>query len=295
MGQTLFWLGELTQAQAYLEQGIALYEPKQHSSLAFRYGQDPGVGLRNFAAHVLWYLGYPEQALVRMEEAVSLARELLHPFSLAFALDHGAWLHRYLREGRLTQECAEADITLSREQGFAFFLAQGTIMQGWALVEQGQKEDGIAQIRQGLAALRATGLEVVRPYWLALLAETCGMEEQVEERLHALAEALGATLKNGWRLWEAELSRIKGELLLKKAAPSEHEAETWFRQALDVARRQQAKSLELRAAMSLSRLWQGQGKRDEARKVLAEICGWFTEGFDTVDLREAKVLLDELS
>jgi TOMM system kinase/cyclase fusion protein len=295
MGQTLLWLGELTPARTYLEEGIALYDAQQHRALAFQYGQDPGVGLRNFAAHVLWYLGYPDQALKTMDEALSLARELSHPFSLAPTLDHSAWLHQYRREGPLTQGRAEADMALSREQRFAFFLAQGTIMHGWALAEQGQVTEGMAQIRAGLAALQVTGAELTRPYWLALLAEACGNTGEVEEGLHLLTEALAAAQKHGSHVWDPELHRLTGELLLRQAVSNPEEAETCFRQALGVARQQQAKSLELRVAMSLSRLWQRQGKRDEARELLAPIYGWFTEGFDTADLRDAKALLDELS
>jgi predicted ATPase len=294
MGQTLLWLGELVPAQAYLEQGIALYDPQQHHALAFQYGQDPGVGLRNFAAHVLWYLGYPDQALRIMQEALSLARELAHPFSLSFALDNTAWLHLYRREGRQCQEWAEADMTLVCEQGFAFFLALGTIMHGWALAEQGQREEGMGQMRQGLHAHGVTGAVLGGPYWLALLAEAYGKVEQAEEGLHILTEALATSQRRGERYWEAELYRLQGELRLKQAVPDAQEAETCFRQALGIAGQQQAKALELRAAMSLSHLWQQQGKQAEARALLAPIYGWFTEGFDTADLQEAKVLLDEL-
>jgi TOMM system kinase/cyclase fusion protein len=295
MGQTLLWLGELVPARTYLEQGSALYDRHQHHALAFQYGQDPGVGLRNFAAHVRWYLGYPDQALRLMQEALSLARELAHPFSLSFALDNTAWLHLYRREGHRCQEWAEADMTLAREQGFAFFLALGTIMHGWALTEQGQVEEGMSQMRQGLGAHRVTGAVLGGPYWLALLAEAYGKVEQAEEGLHILTDALATSQRRGEHYWEAELYRLKGELLLKQAVPEAQEAETCFRQALGVARRQEAKSLELRATRSLSRLWQQQGKRAEAYELLAPIYGWFTEGFDTPDLQEAKVLLEALA
>lgn len=295
MGQTLFWQGELAPAREYLEQGIALYKPEQHHALAFQYGQDPGVGLRNFAAHVLWYLGYPDQALRMTQTALALAREMSHPFSLSFALNHAGWLHLYRRDGPRTQEHAEADIALSAEQGFAFFLGQGTIIRGWALAEQGRRGEGIAQMQQGLAACRSTGAEITSAEWLAVLAEVSGTGGQVEEALRMLAEAQAMSQKNGWRLYEPEINRVRGGLLLKQAVPDEQEAETCFRQALGVARHQQAKSLELRAAVSLGRLWQRQGKGDEARELLAPIYGWFTEGFDTADLREAKMLLEELS
>jgi predicted ATPase len=295
MGQTVYWQGELAQARAYLEQGIALYDPQRHRSLAFHYSQDAGVGLRTFVAHVLWYLGYPEQAAAHLQEALTLARELSHPFSLALALDHAAWLHQYRREERLTQERAEADMALSREQGFAFFLAHGTIFRGWALAAQGRRTEGITQMHQGLAALRTRGVGVLLPRIHTLLAEAYGESGQAEEGLRLLAEALATADHQGMHLWEPELYRVKGELLLRQPVPDAPEAERCFRQALDSARRQEAKSLELRAATSLSRLWQRQGRRAEARQLLAPIYGWFTEGLDTADLQEAKTLLEELS
>jgi predicted ATPase len=294
MGQTVYWQGELTQSQAYLEQGIAIYDPQRHRFLAFRYSQDAGVGLRMFAAHVLWHLGYPDQAMERMQEALALARELSHPFSLASALDHAAWLHQYRREERLTQEQAEADMVLSRERGFSFFLAHGTILRGWALMAQGRRAEGMTQMHQGLAAWRAMDVVLLLPWDHTMLAEAYGESGQVEEGLRLLAEALATTHQQGAHLWEPELYRVKGELLLRQPAPDVPEAENCFRQAIDIARQQRAKSLELRAATSLGRLWQCQGKDAEARALLAPIYGWFTEGFDTADLREAKGLLDEL-
>jgi predicted ATPase len=226
------------------------------------------------------------------------------------ALDYAAMLYQFRREGHLAQESAETAMTLYREQGFAYYLAWGIIMQGWALVSQGQREEGMAQMRHGLAAIQATGAELRQPYYLALLAEVCSQTDRAEEGLAILAEALAGAHKHGeyWR--EAELHRLKGELLRQSSVrgPKSEvlpptlglqslnpEAEQCFHQALAIARRQQAKSLELRAAMSLSRLWQRQGRRDEAHALLAPIYGWFTEGFDTADLREAKTLLEELS
>jgi predicted ATPase len=171
----------------------------------------------------------------------------------------------------------------------------GTISRGWALAVQGQGEEGLAQIRQGLAAYRAIGAEILLPHMLALLAETYGQAEQPEAGLAALAEALRLVDKTGERTWEAELHRLRGELLLARSAENQLEVEACLHNALDVARRRQAKSLELRAAMSLSRLWKRQGKHPEARQLLAPIYGWFTEGFDTADLQEARALLEELS
>src|SRR5262245_50328552 len=216
----------------------------------------------------------------RIHEALTLAQEMAHLSSLAYALDWAAMLHRFRREVEAAQERAAAAITLSTEQGFAVYLAWGTIVQGWSLAEQGQGAEGTAQIRQGLATSQAMGLQAVLPYHLALLAEAYGKAGQGAEGLRVLAEALTMVNNTGERNYEAELYRLKGELLLQQGMEGDEEAETCFRQALDIARQQQAKSLELRAAMSLSRLWQQQGKRAAARQLLAETYGWFTEGFE---------------
>jgi predicted ATPase/class 3 adenylate cyclase len=295
LGLTMFWLGEMAPARANLEQGVALYDPQQHRSHAFVYGQDPGVACQSFGAMPIWVLGYPDQALQSIHEALALAQELTHPFSLVYALTITTLLHQFRREGQAVQERAETLMTLSTEQGFPHWLAYGTILRGWALTAQGEGAEGIAQMRQGLVAHRATGAQVHRPYFLALLAEAYGKVGQPEEGLMLLVEALAMVDNTGERNWEAELHRRKGELLLMQQGQKVGEAEECFRQALDIARHQQAKSLELRAAMSLNRLWQQQGKQEEAHQLLAEIYGWFTEGFDTADLQEAKVLLEELA
>jgi predicted ATPase len=242
---------------------------------------------------------------------MALARELSHPLSSAPALSMAAEFHQFRREGQAAQERAEAAITLCTDQGFPVWLAWGTILRGWALAEQGQGEAGIAQIHQGLNASQATGAEMTRTYFLALLAEAYGEGRQTEEGLSVLAEALAMVDKTGERFYEAELHRLKGELTLQKfqvassksqvADPRpltpepQAEAEACFQKAMGIAQRQQAKSLELRAVMSLAKLWQRQGKPKEAHEMLAEIYGWFTEGFDTKDLQEAKALLVELS
>lgn len=294
LGATLFCLGEIALSREHLEQGITLYNPKQHSSHAFLYGQDPGVACLFWVAWALWHLGYPDQALKKGHEALNLAQELSHSYSLAIALDLLAFIHQFRGEGHAAQERAEESIAISTEQGFEFFLEMGTVLRGWALAEQGRTEEGIAEIRRGLAAWLVTGAELYQPYWLALLSETFGKMGQTEEGLTVLAEALDIVQNNGERYYQAELYRLKGELLLALSPENQAEAEICFRQAIDVARQQCAKSLELRAVMSLSRLWQRQGKKEEARQMLAEMYDWFTEGFDTKDLKESKALLDEL-
>jgi predicted ATPase len=299
LGNTLNYLGEFTASQAHLAQGIALYDPQQHRAHAFRYGRDPGVVCRYYASVTLWYLGYPDQALQRSHEVLTLARELAHSFSLASALFFATWVHQFRQEWHLAQERAEATIDLGAEQGSAVLVAGGTILRGWALAQryaergagQGQREEGMAQMQQGLAAWHATGAAVFRPYGLALLAEAYAQVRRCEEGLTLLAEAMALTNDREERRWEAELYRLKGEILLVHAATHHAEAETCFRQALAIARHQQAKSWELRAAMSLARLWQRQGKCQEAYDLLAPLYGWFTEGFDTADLQEAKALL----
>ncbi len=297
LGDALFWLGEAAAARAHLEQGIALYNPQQHRSLAFLYGDDPGVDCLAYAAWALWWLGYPDQALQSIAAALTLARQLAHPPSLARALGSAAFLHQFRREGRAAQEQAETAIAFTTEQGIPIWTAVGTILQGWALAEQGRSVEGIAEIHQGLAVYRDTGAETVRPYWLTLLAEGYAKLGRLEDGLSALTEALTAAYNTGERWWEAELYRLKGELSLRLDDPSRTlpAAEEYFLQAFDIARRQSAKSLELRAAMSLARLWQRQGKRAEAHELLVPIYGWFTEGFETADLQEAKTLLDELA
>jgi predicted ATPase/class 3 adenylate cyclase len=303
LGNTLNYLGEFAAAQAHFEQVIALYDRQEHHAHAFLYGQDPGVVCRHYAAVTLWYLGYPEQARQRSQEAMTLAQELAHSHSLAFALVFAAWVHHLRREWPLTYERAEATIALAAELGFGVYAAMGRIFRGWALAEQyaapgagqGHVEEGMAQMQQGLAAWRTTGAAVFQPYGLALLAKASAQVGQHEAGLTLLAEALALTNDRGERRWEAELYRLQGELLLVRSVEHEAEAETSFCQALDIARHQHAKSWELRAAMSLSRLWQRQGKRVEAHALLASVYSWFTEGFDTADLQEAKALLEAWS
>jgi predicted ATPase len=317
LGDCLFHLGELASARTHFEQTIALYNLQPHHSPTF--GIDPGVAGRSYAAHTLWLLGYPEQALQKSREALALAQEFSHPFSLAFSLDYAVLLHRFRRERRAVREQASAAIALCTEQSFAYYLAWGEFMQGWALTEQGEGEPRVAQMRQSLAAMRSTGAELRRPYYLALVAEACGKVGQAEEGLVMVTEALATVEKTAERWCEAEVWRIKGELLLaqeglrlqaegsrekteeglrlqaKGLREKTKEAEECFLQAIEIAQKQQAKSLELRAVMSLARLWQSQGKSHDARELLAPIYGWFAEGFDTKDLQEVQALLEEFT
>jgi predicted ATPase len=312
LGGVFFFLGEFAPARRHLEQGMAFYDPEQYRSLAWP-GAHPAVQCLFYEALALWLLGYPDQALKRSHEALALAQDLSHPLSLAAALNFAAHLQQFRREWQAAQERAETLIVLSNDQEFPSTVAVGTIVRGQALAEEeGRGEEGIAQIRQGLAALQAKGAEAGRPLYLTMLAEAYEKVGQAEEGLNALSEALTLVNKTEERYYEAELYRLKGKLTLQKFQVSgskfqvqespksgvrslESEAEECFLRAIEIARRQEAKSLELRAVMSLSRLWQQQGKRAEARQMLADIYGWFTEGFDTKDLQEAKALLDELT
>jgi predicted ATPase/class 3 adenylate cyclase len=295
LGLTSFWLGALPAARLHLEDGIARYTPDQRRTPAFRMGQDPGVACRIYAAATLWLLGYPAQALARVHEALALAHELAHPFSLAFARCFAAFVSQFRRDVPAVHAHAEATVALSTEQGFTQWAVQGTILRGWALSLQGQGEEEIAEVRQGIAAFRATGASVFVPYFYTWLADVCAHLGHVEEGLQALTKAHILVEQQEERWWEAEIHRLRGVLLLRQPETTQAEAEACFQQALDVARRQQAKSLELRAAMSLSRLWQQQGKRAQAYELLAPIYGWFAEGFDTADIQEANALLADVS
>jgi TOMM system kinase/cyclase fusion protein len=295
LGTTLFFLGAVALAHTHFVQGLALYDPQQHRASAFLYGEDGGVVCKSLAAWTLWCLGYPNQGLTRSHEAVALAQQMASPFSVAFALSCEAEFHQFRREQGCTQGRAEAAISLTTEQGFPFFMAFGAILRGWALVHQGQAQAGIDQINQGLRGLRATGAELGRSYWLALLAEAYGILGKPETGLAVLGEALTLADATGERWYESELYRLKGELLLQQNSNNEDEAEACFHNAISIARAQQAKSFELRTATSLARLWQSQGKREAARQILGDVYGWFTEGFDTADLQDAKALLDELA
>jgi predicted ATPase/class 3 adenylate cyclase len=285
LGSTSFCLGALPVARQHLEEAIARDTPDQHRAPVFRIGQDPGVGCRAYAARTLWLLGYPDQALARLHEALTVAHALSHPYNLAYARCVAAMVSQLCRDVPAVHEHAEAAIALATEHGFPQWATQGTIFRGWAL----------AQVRHGIAANRATGAALLVPYFCTLLAEVSAHLGHVEEGLQALAEAHSLVEQQEERWWEAEICRLRSVLLLRQPGTPQAEAETWLQRALDVARRQEAKSLELRVAMSLARLWQQQGKRAEAYALLTPIYGWFTEGFDTVDLQKAKMLLEALA
>ena len=233
-------------------------------------------------------------ALTRLHDALALAHALSHPYSLAFARCWAAYVYQYRRDVLAVHEHAEAAVALATAQGFPLWVAWGTSLHGWALAMESQGEAGMVQVRQGITAWQATGAALNVPYLCTLLADVAAHLGHTEDGLQALAEAHTLIEQHEERYWEAEVSRLRGVLLLQQPGAPQAEAETWLQRALDVARRQEAKSLELRAAMSLARLWQQQGKRAEAHELLAPVYSWFTEGFDTADLQEAKALLEAL-
>src|SRR4029453_15449207 len=279
----------------HLEESIAHYTPDQHRAPLFRLGHDPGVNCRGWAAITLWVLGYPEQALARFHDALTLAHTLSHLFSLAYAQCWAALVYQLRRDAPAVHEQAEAAVPLSTAQGFTLWAAWGTSLRGWALAMQGQGDEGLTQVRQGIAACQATDTALLVPYFCTVLADVSAHLGYTEDGLQALAEAHILMEQHEDHWWEAEICRLWGVLLLRQTGTPQAEAEAWLQRALDVAHRQEAKSLELRAAMSLSRLWQYQGKRTEAYNLLMPIYNWFTEGFDTADLQEAKALLEALA
>jgi class 3 adenylate cyclase/DNA-binding winged helix-turn-helix (wHTH) protein/predicted ATPase len=292
LGQTLFQLGDYATARLHLEQGVALIHPTTQRTQALRQGEASGVRCLATAARTLWCLGYPAQAVRRSEAAVALAQALAHPYSLAMALYQAAILAHHRRDVPAVQSQAGALLTLATEQGFPLFVGHGTYLRGWGLVLQDEGAEALAQLRQGLSAIVAAGQELSRPFCLVLLAEAAGHVGHIEDGLRLLAEALTMMEASGRGDLLAEAYRLKGVLLLRQSLPDAVQAEACFRQALAIAQRQQAKAWELRIAISLSRLWQQQGKRAKARALLAPIYGWFAEGFDTADLQEAKALLE---
>jgi predicted ATPase len=294
LGFVAFALGEYTTARTHLEPMMAFYEPRHHHALVFLCGSDPGPSALAYDACCLWCLGYPEQALKRGQEALDLARELDHSVSLAEIFHFaGCVLAHMRRDAQALKGYAEELVQLARDRGLQGWIPAGTCFRGEALAMLGQVEEGMAQMREGMAAYQYRGAHVHLPGFLSSLAEAQAKTSHLEEGLATLVEALAMVEQTGERHWEAELRRLRGDLLL--AQGDEAKAVASLRSAIKIARRQKAKSWELRATMSLARLRRRQGKTDEAQQMLAEILGWFTEGFDTADLREAKTLLDSLS
>ena len=297
VGWSYFFLGELEQAREYLERVLALYDHERHSSHAFTYGDNPATSARCALASVLWLLGYPDQALRCSEENLAILRSLVqHPYSVAFGFTLAAFLRQYLGDPPAARALAEEAVAISEAHSLAFIGAMASMFEGWARTREGELDEGMAEMRRGVAAQLATGAELGGPYWLWLLAEVCQRTGAAREGLALLDDADATLERTHERYWEAEIHRLRGRLLLATAEPTASApAEACYRRALEVARRQGARSLELRAAVSLSRLWQATDRHGEARELLTPIYERFTEGLDHPELREAAALLDELS
>ena len=292
LGTSLFLHGEFASAWTHLEQGSRLYDVVRHRDLAIHYGQDSGASCLGYAAWTLWMQGYAQQSLRYIHDALTLAQQLKHPYSQGFALTFAAWLAQWRREPQAVLHHATASMALAHEHRFPLLLAHGMILQGWARITHAQQAEGLEQIHQGLAAYQATGTGLARSYLLTLLAEALWKVGQLDAALAALAEAATLAAQQGEYWWKAEICRLQGELLLQREAADVAQVEALLQQARHIAHHQQARSLELRATMSLCRLWQQQGKEVRARYVLKDIYAWFTEGFDTTDLVEAAALLE---
>jgi predicted ATPase len=294
-GVASYFMGDFTSAMEHLEVGISIYDPDCHQPLILRYGFDAGVWCLCYAAATHWQLGYPDRALKRSDEARALAQKLSHPLNLAQAELWSSILRQFRLEAQVVVETADSLIKRSAEHGITDWLDWATCLRGWAMAARGNHEEGIAKIEESLAALGAKGAGVWRPYFLCMLADACTKAGRSEQGLGALTEALTAAEKHEEREHEAQIHRLKGELLLRQTDSNAAEAQKCFERAIEIARKQSAKSFELRATVSLARLFRDTGRSDEARTMLADIYGWFTEGFDTADLKDAKAMLDELS
>ncbi len=283
---------QLDEARAYLDQPRAHPDQTHAHSDHFQMGADPGVFSLAYLSHVLWLLGYPDQALRHGREALALAEEVAHPFSRVIALSYVAMLHQFRGENQAVSAYAEMALALAAEHGYPYYEAWGMLMKGWALHRQGERAKGMSHMRQGLESFRTISTGLREPFYLALLADACEKEGRLDDGLALLDKAFKAVEKTEERWPEADLHRLRGEMLLGESA---EQAQARFQQALDVARQQKARSLELRAATSLSRLWLRQRRRDDARRLLKNVYDAFTEGFDAPDAQEAQTLLNDLS
>jgi predicted ATPase len=293
VGNLLLWLAKFDACLPHLEQVVVSYDPSMHSLI--HVPNDLRVGSWTNIAWTLLFQGYPDTALLKSKRALTVAQEVAYPFTSAFGLHVNCVFHQIRGEHSVVEERSAALVALAAEQGFAHLVATGTFFHGWARTASGAVEAGIMEMQQGLAAKQATGAELKVPYYLGVLAMACIEAGQLAKAQELLAEALDRVEKTGERWFEAELHRCNGEVLLRLSESDQSHAEHRFRRAMAVAREQSAKFWELRAATSLARLWRDQGKRTEAHDLLAPVYGWFTEGFDTADLKDAKALLEELA
>jgi predicted ATPase len=294
LGATLFCLGDFALARQHLESGLALYDPDRHRAHTGLYGADPGTVCLSWLAFALWILGHAEKARQASEQAVALARQHPHPANLAYALALASWFHQYRRDTAAVNAHAEAAIAISREHGFPLWLAVASMFRGWALTVEGEHERAITQLSEGVAKFKATGAELNLPHFYGMLAHACGKAHRFDEAFAAVEEALSVAHRNMDRCYEAELYRIEGELMLERE-PSGQDAEESLLQAVDVARKQGARTFELRALTSLARALVRQGRRDEALQLLAPAYQAFPDRLDTPELKDAAAVLEQFT
>jgi predicted ATPase len=294
LGGPLVYQGRHRNALPHLEMVTAIEPTAELRAEAYRYDVvDPWITSQSYLSWALWLLGYPDQAREQSRQAVSQAERLEHPFSVALALSFSQWLHQFCHDLDRTRETAERALAISNEQSFAFWIGWGRVLRGWTLAQEGQCQEAITEIREGIVDWRAQGSELGCHYYFVLLAEAYGKAGRIEDALSALAEAQAFCDATGEGYWAPEILRVKGEMQLRLDSDADPDAERCFHQAIELARKQEAKSLELRAAMSLGRLWHTRGDTGQACELLAKTRDWFTEGFDTHDLKQAKALMEQ--
>jgi predicted ATPase len=291
LGDSLYEMGQFELARKHLEAGLTLCNRERLKAL----GVDMEVAFRSYLARTLWFLGYPQQALEMNREAVSVAKQLSDPFSLVFAEHFLSNLHQLRGEVAAFRDTSEREIRMCAEHGFVYCLAHATINRGIAMAEEGRGPEAVVLIKQGFAAATATGAEVHRVDFLHGLTEAYSATGSLDDALDTLTKAFTIAQESDDLYISAELYRLKGELLLRRDFSNSSEAYECFQSGIRTSRDQEARSLELRLTTSLARLLARQGRDEEAHATLAAIYNWFTEGFDTLDLIEAKALLDELS
>jgi predicted ATPase len=295
LATALMSCGQYREALRHIEKAASLYRPEEHREFTARYGQDIGVSALVYLALALWHHGYPEQSARTAGRALQHSRQLGHAHTLAYALWHIGMTAILARRIAEAGACANECVTLADEHGFSLWAGSGRILQGWVAAHNGDMAAGIARIREGLSRARATGSRTFYPVVSGWLAETLALAGNVDEGFEVLNEALANSAASEQKMADAELHRLRGEFTRRLPYPDPAKVEDSFRTALAIAREQGTRGYELRAATSLARLWREQGRRGEARELLAPVYGWFTEGFDTTDLKEAKRLLDELA
>jgi predicted ATPase len=296
VGTSLACTGDIAQGRAHLDRAVALYNPTVHRPLALRFGQDVRVAILSYRAMALWMLGYPKAALADIEQALTDAREIGQATTLMYALAHAAWIYLWRGNYIEVENLTERVIPLAEEKGAMFWKGGGMLSKGCALAltssSEAMQNKALETLSAGLATWSSTGATVWVPWYQAHLARAHAELGQFDEAWRVIREAMTAIENSKEKWWEAEVNRIAGKIALMSPGVDASDAEKYFERALTVARQQQAKSWELRASMSLARLWRDQGKVQQARELLAPVYGWFTEGFDTRDLKEAKALLD---